>query len=82
MIFTETNLKGAFIIEPEKLEDDRGFFARSWCQREFEAHALNPRLSQCSISFSKQKRYPARNALPSFSPGRGEVGAVYERFYL
>jgi dTDP-4-dehydrorhamnose 3,5-epimerase len=55
MIFTETKLKGAFIVEPEKLKDDRGFFARSWCAREFEAHALNPRLSQCSISFSKQR---------------------------
>jgi dTDP-4-dehydrorhamnose 3,5-epimerase len=55
MIFTETKLKGAFIIEPEKLEDDRGFFARSWCQRELEAHDLSSRLAQCSISFSKQK---------------------------
>jgi dTDP-4-dehydrorhamnose 3,5-epimerase len=55
MIFTETKLKGAFIIEPEKLEDDRGFFARSWCQREFEAHGLNPRLVQCSISYNKSK---------------------------
>lgn len=55
MIFTETKLKGAFIIEPERLEDARGFFARSWCAREFEAHGLNPRLAQCSISFSKQK---------------------------
>ena len=35
MIFTETKLKGAFVIEPEKLEDERGFFARTWCQREF-----------------------------------------------
>jgi dTDP-4-dehydrorhamnose 3,5-epimerase len=55
VIFTETKLKGAFIIEPEKLEDDRGFFARSWCQREFEAHGLNPRLVQCSISYNKSK---------------------------
>jgi dTDP-4-dehydrorhamnose 3,5-epimerase len=55
MFFTETKLKGAFIIEPEKLEDDRGFFARSWCQREFEAHGLNPRLVQCSISYNKSK---------------------------
>ena len=55
MIFTETKLKGAFIVEPERLEDDRGFFARSWCQREFEWHGLNPRLEQCSISFTKQK---------------------------
>jgi dTDP-4-dehydrorhamnose 3,5-epimerase len=55
MFFTEIKLNGAFILEPEKLEDDRGFFARSWCQREFEAHGLNPRLAQCSISFSKQR---------------------------
>ena len=55
MIFTETELKGAYIIEPERLEDERGFFARSFCQREFEAHGLNPRLVQCSISFNWRK---------------------------
>ena len=55
MIFTETKLKGAFIIELQKLEDDRGFFARSWCQREFEAHGLNTRLVQCNISFNLKK---------------------------
>lgn len=55
MIFTETKLKGAFIIEPEKREDDRGFFARSWCQKEFQAHNLNPRIVQCNISFNKIK---------------------------
>jgi dTDP-4-dehydrorhamnose 3,5-epimerase len=55
MIFTPTKLPGSFIIEPEKLEDDRGFFARSWCLREFEARGLNPRLVQCDISFSKTK---------------------------
>jgi dTDP-4-dehydrorhamnose 3,5-epimerase len=55
VIFTETKLKGAFIVEPTKLEDDRGFFARSWCRREFEAHGLNPRVAQCNISFGKQK---------------------------
>jgi dTDP-4-dehydrorhamnose 3,5-epimerase len=55
MIFTEAKLKGAFIVEPEKMEDDRGFFARSWCTREFESHGLSPRLAQCSISFNKQK---------------------------
>lgn len=55
MIFTPTKLPGSFIIEPEKLEDDRGFFARSWCEREFAAHALNARLVQCDISFSKRR---------------------------
>lgn len=55
MIFIETALKGAFIIEPEKLEDERGFFARTWCQQEFATHGLNPRLVQCNISFNKKK---------------------------
>ena len=55
MIFRETKLKGAFIVELERLEDERGFFARTWCQREFEAHGLNPRLVQCNVSFNKEK---------------------------
>jgi len=55
MIFTETKLKGAFIIEPEKLEDERGFFARTWDQKIFEEHGLNPKLVQCNISFNKKK---------------------------
>ena len=55
MLFTETLLRGAFIIEPERLEDERGFFARTWCQREFAAHNLSPRLVQCSTSFNKEK---------------------------
>jgi dTDP-4-dehydrorhamnose 3,5-epimerase len=53
--FIETRLKGAYIIEPEPIEDERGFFARSWCQQEFEAHGLNPNLVQCNISFNKKK---------------------------
>lgn len=55
MIFKETNLKGAFIIEPERIEDERGFFARTFCRKEFEAHGLNPNLVQCSVSFNKKK---------------------------
>jgi dTDP-4-dehydrorhamnose 3,5-epimerase len=55
MIFVETALKGAFIIEPEKLEDERGFFARTWCQQEFATHGLNPLLVQCNISFNRRK---------------------------
>jgi dTDP-4-dehydrorhamnose 3,5-epimerase len=55
MIFTETRLKGAYIIELEKRWDDRGFFARSWCENEFAEHNLNPRLVQCNISFNKKK---------------------------
>jgi dTDP-4-dehydrorhamnose 3,5-epimerase len=55
VIFTETKLNGAFILEPQKLEDDRGFFARSWCQQEFEARGLNARVVQCNISFNEKK---------------------------
>jgi dTDP-4-dehydrorhamnose 3,5-epimerase len=53
MIFTETALKGAFIIEPEIIEDERGFFARTWTDKEFAGHGLNPRVAQVSISFNK-----------------------------
>lgn len=55
MIFTETKVMGVLIIEPERREDERGFFARTWDQQEFERQGLNPRLVQCSISFNKQK---------------------------
>jgi dTDP-4-dehydrorhamnose 3,5-epimerase len=55
MIFTETDLAGAFLVELEKREDERGFFARSWCQKEFSDHGLNARLVQCNISFNKRK---------------------------
>jgi dTDP-4-dehydrorhamnose 3,5-epimerase len=55
MLFTETKLKGAYIVDIEKLEDERGFFARSYCYREFEEHGLNPRLVQCNISFNLKK---------------------------
>jgi dTDP-4-dehydrorhamnose 3,5-epimerase len=55
MIFKETRLKGAYIIELETIRDERGFFARSYCQREFAARGLNLQLVQCNVSFNKQK---------------------------
>ena len=55
MIFTETKLPGSFLIEPESLTDERGFFARTWCQREFAAHGLEPRLAQCSVSLNLRR---------------------------
>src|SRR4051812_43189830 len=55
MIFVETELEGAFIIEPKKIEDERGFFARTWDLKEFEARGLDSRLAQCSVSFNKKK---------------------------
>lgn len=54
MIFKETNLKGAFVIELEKRADERGFFARAWCKREFEARGLEINLVQSNLSFSKK----------------------------
>ena len=55
MIFTETALKGAFIIEPELICDERGFFAGTWSADEFVARGLNPRIVQGNISFNKQR---------------------------
>ncbi len=55
MIFTETKLKGSFIIDIEPLEDERGFFARSWDVHKFKQHGLNPRLVQCDVSFNKKR---------------------------
>jgi dTDP-4-dehydrorhamnose 3,5-epimerase len=51
MIFQATELQGAFIIEPEIIRDERGFFASSWLPEEFASNGLNPRLAQCTISF-------------------------------
>ena len=55
MIFIETPLPGAFLIEPEPIEDTRGLFVRTWCRRELEAHGLDTRIAQCSTSFNKRK---------------------------
>lgn len=55
MIFKETKLKGAFIIEMEPIKDMRGFFARAWCKKEFEEHGLKPYLVQANITFSREK---------------------------
>ncbi len=55
MKFTETFLKGAFVIEPDRREDDRGFFARTFCEKEFAEHGLETRIAQCSISFNRRK---------------------------
>jgi len=55
VIFTETKLKGAFVIDIEPIEDERGLFARSWCREEFKARGLNSELAQCNISFNNKK---------------------------
>ena len=55
MIFTETSLNDAYIVELEKREDHRGFFARTWDKNEFQKHNLNSNLVQCNVSFSKKR---------------------------
>ncbi len=55
MLFTKTKLKEAHIIELEKIEDERGFFARTWDIEKFKNIGLNPKIVQCNMSLSKQK---------------------------
>ena len=55
MIFTETPLNGAFLIDLEKRGDERGFFARAFCEREFAGHGLATRIVQANNSLSAQK---------------------------
>lgn len=55
MLFHATPLLGAWLIEMELRRDERGFFARSWCEREFTKHGLNPRLVQCNVSFNERR---------------------------
>jgi dTDP-4-dehydrorhamnose 3,5-epimerase len=55
VIFTETLIPGTFLVQPERHADDRGFFARTFCRREFEAQGLNADLVQCSISFNPRR---------------------------
>ena len=55
MIFVETELKDAYIIDLEQKQDHRGFFARTFCAQEFEAHGLKPTVAQCNLSFNYKK---------------------------
>jgi len=55
MIFAETKIKGVYVIDLEKRSDDRGFFARTWCKKEFEDHGLNSNFVQANVSFNKKK---------------------------
>lgn len=55
MKFIETESNGVYIMESERSEDERGFFARTFCQKEFKVHGLNLRIVKCSISYNKSK---------------------------
>ena len=55
MQFVKTELEGAYVIEVEKLGDNRGFFARAWDCQEFEALGLASRLVQANISYNRRR---------------------------
>ncbi|RPJ61897.1 MAG: dTDP-4-dehydrorhamnose 3,5-epimerase [Acidobacteria bacterium] len=55
MLFEELRLKGAFLVSLDKREDDRGFFGRAWCEKEFQAHGLTTRMVQSNVSVSKHR---------------------------
>jgi dTDP-4-dehydrorhamnose 3,5-epimerase len=55
VIFTETKLKGAFIVDLERRHDERGFFARAFCQNEFREHGLKPIIAQANIASNLKK---------------------------
>jgi dTDP-4-dehydrorhamnose 3,5-epimerase len=55
MIFTETRLKGAFIIDLDRKTDERGFFARAFCQNEFREHGLKPIIAQANLASNAKK---------------------------
>jgi dTDP-4-dehydrorhamnose 3,5-epimerase len=83
MIFTETKLKGAFIIDIEPRKDERGFFARSWCEDEFIENGLIPKLVQCNISFNLTKgilrgMHYQVEPFPEAKLVRCTMGAIYD----
>lgn len=55
MIFKPTDLQGAYVIEPERKPDFRGYFARVYCEKEFVALGLESRIAQCSVSYNQRK---------------------------
>ena len=83
MIFTETKLKGAFVLDLERREDERGFFARAFCQHEFADHGLKPVIAQGNIAFNV-KRGTLRGMHFQYPPAaetklvRCTRGAIYD----
>ena len=81
MIFTETLLPGAFIIDLDSRQDERGFFARTFCQREFAAHGLETSIVQANVSFNYSKgcvrglhfQYPPAAEVKVVSCSRGAI---------
>jgi dTDP-4-dehydrorhamnose 3,5-epimerase len=83
MIFHETSIPGAWLIDPERKEDERGFFARVWSREEFAARGLETAIDQCSVSFNHQRG--TLRGMHYQAPPHGEVklvrctaGAIYD----
>lgn len=55
MIFKKTKISGVYLLQPERVTDERGFFARMWCQSEFTEQGIDPRIVQCNLSFNPHK---------------------------
>lgn len=55
MVFTATDIEGVLVIDVEKQEDERGFFARSWCRRDFSVHSISAEFAQSSVSFNRSR---------------------------
>jgi len=53
--FTSSPLDGVWVLDLDRIEDDRGFFARTWCEEEFRNQGLHDRLAQCSISWNRRR---------------------------
>jgi dTDP-4-dehydrorhamnose 3,5-epimerase len=79
VIFTETKLKGAFIIDLQRREDVRGFFARAFCQNEFESHGLKRVIAQGNIGPQPAQGDGARHALPGPTCRGDQAGALPTR---
>lgn len=83
MLFKETHLKGAFVVELERREDSRGYFARAFCQKEFKAHGLKPLVAQANIA-SNPKAGTLRGMHFQYPPAaetklvRCTRGAIYD----
>lgn len=83
MIFTETELPGVYLLDIEPAMDERGFFARTWCQHEFQERGLCERFVQSSISFNKLRGTLRGMHFQSAPHGeakliRCERGAIYD----
>jgi dTDP-4-dehydrorhamnose 3,5-epimerase len=81
--FVPTPLPGAFLVQLERLEDDRGSFARTFCRQEFEEHGLDPQVTQCSTSSNRKKHtlrglHYQRPPLEEAKLVRCTNGAIYD----